>query len=75
MQTYVKTRIPKELHDRLKLLQDQLHNELGLQVSFFNAGRAAAKALEKNDVKVIKVVSFPIGRKRRKNDNKLLFDI
>lgn len=64
-------RIPIELVERINQLQIELNKESGLNVSFMNAGRAAAKYLECKDLKVIKV--FKPHKSYKRND-KLVFE-
>lgn len=63
-------KISPELIEQLQKFQEQLAKELGMNVSFVNASRAAARSLQVRDVKFIKVQP----PRYKKKHEKLLFE-
>lgn len=59
----VKRKIPIELDMKIREFQNDLRNQMGIEVSLINSGRAIAKMSNK-DVKLLKVVTYMRKNKR-----------
>lgn len=62
---HVRTNIPRELHERLRMLQEEL-KQMGLKASFMDSGRVAAKQLEQQKARIV------IMKRRKKNAFEIL---
>lgn len=66
---YITKQVPVELDEMIRRLQAELRQELGMNITFMNASRVAAKRLDKSEGKVINII-MP---KRKKGYDKLTF--